>query len=141
MDKVKDGTAILPKPELISTLETRIVELGRTVQALQEDLRTANRQIAERDAQLSTVREMLKPDYDRMQKIFGEILNGGDTGPASGVDSSRYARWFPQLIGYQKDMLQAFIDHRRLTREKLGLIIGKTVKGNGTFGDYVTALD
>lgn len=108
------------------------------IQELTDDLRTANRRTAERDAQLETVREMLKPDYERMQKIFGELGNGSEV-PA-GVDPARYAHWFPKLVGYQKDMLQAFIENKRLTRDRLGLIIGKKVKGNGTFGDYVTAL-
>lgn len=109
------------------------------IEELTADLRIANRTIFERDRQLETVREMLRPDYERMQEIFGELGNGG-SGPVSGADPSKYAHWFPKLVGYQKDMLKAFIDNRRLTRDRLGLIIGKKVKGNGTFGDYVTAL-
>lgn len=137
------STRELANEDLKKTLfeaQQRIVELEQQYKLSQEDLRSANRRVTERDVQLETVREMLKPDYERMQKIFGELVSANGAEPASSVDSSRYARWFPQLIGYQKDMLQAFIDHRRLTREKLGLMIGKTVKGNGTFGDYITAL-
>src|SRR6185503_4621563 len=102
--------------------------------------RNANHQLAEVTRRLDAVREMLKPDLERLQNIFSEIGSANGAQPAGSVDLSKYAHWLPKLVGYQKEMLEAFVTHKRLTVQKLGLILGRSTQKNKTFGNYVSDL-
>ena len=142
-DTLPEKSTTLPKNDgmqaALFEAQQKIIELEQALAREKEKVRNANNAHAELFRRFTVVQEMLRPDYEKMQQIFGEIHVNGSS-PASSVDRSKYDRWFPKLTGYQKDMLEAFIEHQRLTPDRLGLLIGKKVKGNGTFEEYVRVL-
>jgi len=83
---------------------------------------------------LSSVREMLAPDFDKMKKIFDEISVNNE----SVSDDSNIRRiWLPKFSGKAAELLEALIAHRKLDRAKWCKLTG-TVYTSSTFDRSVS---
>jgi len=141
MRGIKPGAAVLHGTESISRLESTIsnltnenARLNALAESRLEDLKVANQKITEVTHKMEIVRDMLKPDYERLQKIFGEVVSSNGSESIAGVDRSKYEIWFPRLIGKQRDMLNILIERKKVTLHQLRVLIG--MSDSGTFGDY-----
>lgn len=113
----------------------QIDSLTEQVRQLTGRLQEAERETGRANEKLAQVREMLGPDFERMQRIFEIAAPNGH----GAVDPGKWAVWLEKLTGKKRDMLQALIEHKRLSKVRLGLLVGMSPNG-GSFNTYLSSL-
>lgn len=135
-DDIFTTDMVSPEQGKILKLQADNARLEKLLEERSNELLKTHQMAVTLQNKLEAVKGLLLPQYEQMQNIFGEIGNG-QSEPS--VDFSHYDHWFPQLVGYQKDMFRLFIEHHRLTDKKLALLLG-TTPNNGTFTEYRNGL-
>jgi uncharacterized protein len=115
-DVVKNArkTRATPEDELAPALEVSAME-GR-IKKLEQDLETErianralrhdNKEIADR---LTAVRDMMKPQYETLQELFGELTEVQKSG-LSGIDPAAYNGWREKLGPGPSKILDALVE-------------------------------
>lgn len=117
---------------LVIQLRGENAKLTELAQERLDDLRTANQQLAEVSAKLEAVQALLRPDYEKLQTIFGEV---------SKVQISNGSYWEPflkKLGGGEKRALETLIQHKRLSHHQLRLLA--SIGAQRTLTNIVTSL-
>lgn len=73
------------------------------------------------EAKLAAVKDLLYPQYETMQKIFGEI---GTNGAVELVNEGDYAIWLEKFGGSKKRILEIFIQRGRMTKAQAQILTG-----------------
>lgn len=105
------------------------------VAKLRSKLEQANSRIKTLESIIDGMKNVFGPQYKAMKRLFDKIEHVG----ASQADAGAYQPWLDKLQGKNRDMLQALIDNKRLTRSQLGFKISMSA-GGGTFATYLSKL-
>lgn len=119
------------EPELLG----QIGVLEKQVSELQKDLGTARSENAELRSRLDAVRTMFEPEFNTLQRVFAEVKANGN----GAVNASAYDVWMQKLVGKQRNILQALIERKRLTKVQLAHLVGMAPR-SGTFDEYIRVL-
>lgn len=111
------------------------------VQELRAKLQRTNADLLDARRSLQAVRDLLKPDFDKLQLIFGAAaITGGVAASNGGADMSVYEAFRSKLGPKPMAMMQALIDRGgELTRPQLGTLVGLPFRGS-TFSTYLKRL-
>jgi len=111
------------------------------VQELRAKLQRTNAELAIARKSLQAVRDLLKPDFDKMRVIFDAAgVQQGGAATNGGGDMSMYEAFRSRLGPKPMAMIQALIDRGgELTRPQLGTMVGLPYRGS-TFSTYLKRL-
>jgi hypothetical protein len=123
-----------PKIQVIDPEEYERMKEERDAVVKQRDQARAESQ--ELRQKLEAVKKLLEPQYTQLQQIFQEV---NVTAVTSNGSSPAWSVWLDKMTGKQRDMLQELIKHRRLTKRRLGFLIGMSAEGGG-FNNYISKL-
>jgi hypothetical protein len=102
--------------------DPEIGTLRARVAALQEELAREKTRSAELTRRLDSVREHLRPEYDHLSRLFAELAEVQTAGTGPDI----YDSWRSRLGTGEREMLDFFITHRRLTGKQLQVLTGKS---------------
>ncbi len=111
-----------------------IYELEQKNIELKEQLETEKRSRKQAEQKLSFVRDMIKPEFEKMKRIFEEAnvtIDNEDTGD--------YDIWLNKFGGKKKLMLEMLIKRKRISRPQLGVLVGMSYS-SGSFNNYISEL-
>jgi hypothetical protein len=120
------------------------VQRENEIDRLRESLQNTNALLARARSQLAAVQDLLRPDFEKLKTIFGELMPdaavalaaGGGNLPAMSLYEPYRARLGPKPML----MLQRLLEHRgELTRPQLGALIDLPHKGT-TYLTYLKRL-
>jgi hypothetical protein len=114
----------------------------RRIELLRAELQRTHAELAIARKKIAAVQEMLRPDFDRLKVIFGEIGGVQQGGAAANghADMSTYEAFRSRLGPKPMAMLQALIERGgELTRPQLGTLVGLPFRGS-TFSTYLKRL-
>jgi len=105
---------------------------------LRSELQRVNAELAAARKSVQAVRDLLKPDFDKLTIIFG--VQQGVASTNGGGDISMYEPFRKKLGPKPMEMIEALINHGgELTRARLGTLIGLPHKGS-TYSTYIKRL-
>ena len=116
--------------------QQKIIELEQKLAKKEEQLRTANNEIANLESTLTVIREELKPQYDMLRRVFGEVENVQFS--ANGGNDSYWKPFLDKLGGGEKRVLEVLIDRKRLNHHQLRLLA--SIGAKRTLSNIITSL-
>jgi len=108
--------------------------LEQQIRDLKEQLEAEKVLRKQTEQKLSFVRDMLKPEFEKMKRIFEEANVAADI-----TDNSDYDIWLSKFGGKKKMMLEVLIKRKRITRAQLGILVGMSYS-SGSFNNYISEL-
>jgi hypothetical protein len=106
-----------------------------TINKLRHELAAAKQKIKRLESVIEGMKSAFGPQYKAMKKLFSKI----DELEPEGAVSADWQQWLDKLNGKNRDMLQALIDNRRLTKQQLGFKISMS-HSSGSFATYLSKL-
>ena len=112
-----EGEVIDPLPERIAELEAENDGLRADLQAVQRQLLEARREAARAVAKL---RQVLKPQYDALRMLFGEMdaILGEET-PEAPKSNARWESWKQRMPGRPAEMIDLLLLHGSMSVKNL----------------------
>lgn len=131
-----DGFRDLPpkiQTEFGEKLAAENAELREKVRSLGEQLEVEKRTVVDVTLRLNAVREMLKPQYEALEKLFHHT---SISGARKSADHGKYKTWIDRAPkdGIRK-MIEYLIENTSGTRHQLSTVAG--VNPNSTYYNYV----
>lgn len=118
----------LPDPrQQIESLQRALYERNRQLAEAEETLRQERQQRAALESGVQTLREILSPLYQGLQRVFGEIELAGvgsQSVAAAGMDPRKAAVWEDwkrKMPGIPSRFIEALMLHGELTQTQLRL--------------------
>jgi hypothetical protein len=121
------------KIQLIDPEEYERMKEERDALLKQRDQARAESQ--ELRTKLESVKKLLEPQYTQLQQIFEQV----NVTAVTNGNSPAWSVWLDKMTGKQRDMLSELIEHKRLTKKRLGFLIGMSADGGG-FNNYLSKL-
>lgn len=128
----KEKAAAAPDYQ-VTELLLEVSDLKKELEQVKSELQKSKAESSEAVKRLEAVRELLKPQYDQLQTVFGALGNGHVS--SGNVDASKYDVWIAKLTGKQKDMLRVLIDRKRVSQTQMRLLVG--MSNSGTYQEYM----
>ncbi len=133
----KSGNALEnPLQTPLFDAQQKVIELEQKLSKKDEELRNARAQNVALVRQLEVVKDLLLPDYERLQKIFGEVdvvqssVNGGD--------ASYWQPFLDKLGGGERRVLEVLIERKHLNHHQIRLLAG--IGAKRTLSNIITSL-
>lgn len=134
----KDGR-IMQIEELQARHEDAIHRWQATLHQRDDRIRELEARNADLMRRIEGVRDMLRPDYERLATLFGEMGEPASLPDASMSDASKYDIWLQRLHDTPRAMLEILIQRRRLTQQQLALLVGLKL-GTGWWSKHIKTL-